>query len=337
LSLGNNTLGVTIQDKPAGDYQVRITAGGLLNVTAISTTLTAVATHTNQFVVGSSTVATGNLLTDTAGGGADVLGSQYTSLSVLSAGAFVVPGYNGVTIAGTYGSLLVHADGSYTYTLNANQPSSVVGKADVFTYELSHPSGVSDTANLTVSLNAASSATTSFARVASVEADTSHDASVAATGSEHLVDGTSGNDVLDGSQGGSLTFEGHAGNDQIVIYDQQFASIDGGTGVDTVKWSGGDADIDLSNLASRINNIEIIDLNTTSKVNLTLSLEDLLSVTDASTDKLLIQGDSHDTVHMTGSWTAGPVQVDNGVQYNVYTPEGDESHHLWVQNGISVV
>jgi hypothetical protein len=31
------------------------------------------------------------------------------------------------------------------------------------------------------------------------------------------------------------------------------------------------------------------------------------------------------------------VQVDNGVQYNVYTPEGDESHHLWVQNGISVV
>ena len=337
LSLGNNTIGVTIQDKPAGDYQVRITAGGLLNVTAISTTLTAVATHTNQFVVGSATVATGNLLTDTAGGGADVLGSPYTSLSVLSAGAFVVPGYNGVTIAGTYGSLLVHADGSYTYTLNADQPGSVIGKTDVFTYELSHPSGATDTASLTVSLNAASSVTSSFARVASVEADTSHDTSVAASGSEHLVDGTSGNDVLDGAQGGHLTFEGHAGNDQIVIYDQQFASIDGGAGVDTVKWNGGDADIDLSNLASRINNIEIIDLNTNSKVNLTLSLEDLLSVTDASTDKLLIQGDSHDTVHMTGSWTAGPVQVDNGVQYNVYTPEGDESHHLWVQNGISVV
>lgn len=338
LSLGNNTLGITIQDKPAGDYQVRVTAGGLLSVASISTSLTAVATHTNQFVVGSATVATGNLLTDTAGGGADVLGSQYTSLSVLSAGAFVVPGYNGVTIAGTYGSLLVHADGSYTYTLNANQPSTVIGKTDVFTYELTHPSGATDTANLTVSLNAASSATTtSFARVASVETDTSHDTSVAASGSEHLVDGTSGNDVLDGAQGGSLTFEGHAGNDQIVIYDQSFASIDGGTGVDTVKWNGGDADIDLSNLASRINNIEIIDLNTTSKVNLTLSLEDLLSVTDASTDKLLIQGDSHDTVHMTGNWTAGPVQVDNGVQYNVYTPEGDESHHLWVQNGINVV
>lgn len=338
LSLGNNTLGVTIQDKPAGDYQVRITAGGLLNVTAISTSLTAVATHTNQFVVGSATVATGNLLTDTAGGGADVLGSQYTSLSVLSAGAFVVPGYNGVTIAGTYGSLLVHADGSYTYTLNANQPSSIVGKEDSFTYQLNHPSGATDTAQLVVDLNDASTVTTtSLARVASVETDTSHDTSVAATGSEHLIDGTSGNDVLDGAQGGSLTFEGHAGNDQIVIYDQQFASIDGGAGVDTVKWNGGDADIDLSNLASRINNIEIIDLNTTSKVNLTLSLEDLLSVTDASTDKLLIQGDSHDTVHMTGSWTAGPVQVDNGVQYNVYTPEGDESHHLWVQNGISVV
>ena len=144
--------------------------------------------------------------------------------------------------------------------------------------------------------------------------------------------------MLDGAQGGALTLQGHEGNDTLVIYDQAFASVDGGAGIDTLKWNGGDADIDLSNLAARINNIEVIDLNQSSKVNLTLSLSDLLSVTDASTDKLLILGDSHDTVHMTGAtWAPGAIQTDNGVQYNVYTAQEDPSHHLWVQSGISVV
>jgi hypothetical protein len=336
LGVGN-TISTVVQGQGPGNYIMRVTSGGVLST--ITPSVTQVSTSTVNFVIGSGTQATGNLFTDTAGGGVDVLGSTYTSLSVLSAGAFVLPGYNGVTIAGLHGSLLVNADGSYVYTPAVGQAIAVTPQTDVFTYQLTHPTGATDTATLTINLNNGASVT-SFARLASLDSTDDSAVHTAASGTEHhTLDGTAGNDTLDGAQGGGLTFQGHEGNDTIVIYDQSFASVDGGTGTDTLKWAGGDADIDLSNLASRINNIEIIDLNHTSKVNLTLSLSDLLSVTDASTDKLLIQGDTHDTVHMTGAtWAAaGPVQVDNGVQYNVYTAQEDPSHHLWVQSGISVV
>lgn len=339
LALGSNTLGVNVPGQTPGTYSVKVTAGGLLQVANFATSVVQTAVSTTNFVVSNATQAAGNLFTDTAGGGADYRGSDFTNLSVLSAGAYVHPGQTGVTIAGLHGSLLVYASGDYVYTPTLGQSGTAVGQTDVFTYQLNHPTGATDTATLTINLNN-STGVTSFARLASLDSTDDGAVHAAALGTEHhTLDGTTGNDTLDGAQGGSLTFQGHEGNDTIVIYDQSFTSVDGGSGTDTLKWSGGDADIDLSNLASRINNIEIIDLNHTSKVNLTLSLSDLLSVTDASTDKLLIQGDSHDTVHMTGAtWAAaGPVQVDNGVQYNVYTAQEDPSHHLWVQSGISVV
>jgi VCBS repeat-containing protein len=335
IAVGSAGLGVRVEDQTAGTYRLTITNGGLGVSSSYTASVRQEATSTNTFVVGSATTATGNLLT---GAGADVVGSPYTSLSVLSAGAFVLPGVNGVSIAGAHGSLLVNADGSYAYTPTLNQSGTAVGQSDVFTYQLNHPTGASDTATLTINLSNAA-APTSFARLASFDSDDASAVHVAAAGSDlHDQQGTSADDVLDGAQGGALTLQGHEGNDTLVIYDQAFASVDGGAGIDTLKWNGGDADIDLSNLAARINNIEVIDLNQSSKVNLTLSLSDLLSVTDASTDKLLILGDSHDTVHMTGAtWAPGAIQTDNGVQYNVYTAQEDPSHHLWVQSGISVV
>ena len=334
VAIGSAGLGVRVEDQTAGTYRLTIVNGGLGVASSYTASVRQEATSTNTFVVGSATTAVGNLL---SGVGADVLGSPYTSLSVLSAGAFVLPGVNGVTIAGAHGSLLVNADGSYAYTPTLNQGSAVVGQTDVFTYQLNHPTGATDTATLTINLNNAATQT-SFARVASLDSTDGSDQALAASSEQDDQQGTSGDDVLEGAQGGSLTLLGQEGNDTIVIYDQSFASVDGGAGTDTLKWNGGDADIDLSDLAARINNIEVIDLNQSSKVNLTLSLSDLLSVTDASTDKLLILGDTQDTVHMTGAtWAPGAMQTDNGVQYNVYTPQEDPSHHLWVQSGISVV
>ncbi|MBF7143924.1 MULTISPECIES: BapA/Bap/LapF family large adhesin [Pseudomonas] len=338
VSLGGGAYGVVVDDQTQGTYQVRLATGGVGVATSINVGLTNVATYTNQFVVSSYTPVAGNLLTDTAGGGVDVLGSPYTLLSVLAAGNFVVPGYNGTAITGTYGTLLVKADGSYTYTLAPGQTDAVVGRQDVFTYELTHPNGTVDTATLTVNLNPAGAAISA----AMLMADTVTapvDGTTLLVNSSHgdTLHGSSGNDTLDGSHGGALTLLGGAGNDTLIIVDQQFTAVDGGPGTDTLLWAGGAANIDLGNLAARVHNIEVIDLNTTAPVNLTLSLADLVSVVSSDTQTLLIKGTAQDSVHITGHWGAEGAHQAAGIEYIQYTPQEDPSHHLWVQSGIQIV
>ncbi|WP_416424031.1 Ig-like domain-containing protein [Pseudomonas sp. App30] len=337
LSLGSNNYGVTFDDQTAGTYQVKVAVTGLGILSTITTSITNAATYTNQNVVSSYTPVTGNLLTDTAGGGADVLGSAYTVLSVLLAGTYVTPGYNGTTLTGTYGSLLVHADGSYVYTLNAGLTDAVIGHTDVFTYELTHPNGTTDVATLTIDLNQAGAVAT-FSALALVSDDSTAATTAAVATTTEVIQGTSGNDTLDAGHGGAVTLNGGAGNDTLIVHDQNFTSVDGGTGTDTLQWAGGDATIDLGNLASRIHNIEIIDLTNTGTVSLTLNLADIIAVTETGADKLIIKGGSNDSVHMTGStWVADASEQSGGVDYTQYTPQEDPSHHLWVQSGVHVV
>ncbi|MFP3926100.1 BapA/Bap/LapF family large adhesin [Pseudomonas sp. W5-36] len=337
-NLGGGNYAARFDDQGPGSYQVKLAAGGVGVASTVNISLTNDATYTNQFVVGSYTPVAGNLLTDTAGGGADVLGSAYTVLNVLAAGSYVTPGYNGTTIVGTYGSLLVQADGRYTYTLTPGQPDAVIGREEVFTYQLKHPNGTTDTATLTIDLEQAGAvATTSFAALSTVASGDDHSATAIATTGADLIQGTAGNDTLDGSHGGAVTLQGGAGNDTLIIADQHFASVDGGTGTDTLLWAGGDATINLGDLQSRIHNIEVLDLNHTSAVALTISLADLVSITSADSNTLIIKGGSGDSVHMTNTWVAGGAQQADGVDYTQYTPQEDPTHHLWVQNGIHVV
>ncbi|WP_426809630.1 BapA/Bap/LapF family large adhesin [Pseudomonas sp. WOUb67] len=330
VSLLGGGAGYTFQDQGPGTYHVKVSAGGIGLLSSITTTVNATATHLDQFVVGSATAATGNLLSD------DNVGSALTVLSVLTAAnTYTIPGYNGVSVAGTYGTLLVHADGSYTYTLNTGLTSAVVGQHDTFTYELTHPNGTTDTATLTINLDNAAGLTT----FTSLQADTGDEAVALASlaAATDVIAGTDGNDHLDGSQGGHITLQGGAGNDTLVVVDQNFASVEGGTGTDTLLWGGGDASIDLGNLAGRVHDIEVIDLNDTSSVALTLNLADVVAITETGTDTLIIKGDDKDSVHMTDNWTLVGNQTADGIDYNQYTAQEDPSHHLWVQNGIHVV
>ncbi|BAW21517.1 BapA/Bap/LapF family large adhesin [Pseudomonas putida] len=330
ISLLGGGAGYTFQNQGAGTYHVRVTAGGIGLLSSITTSLNATTTHLTEFVVSGATAATGNLLSD------DNVGSALTVLSVLTAAnTYTIPGYNGVSVTGTYGTLLVHADGSYTYTLNSGLTSAVVGQHDTFTYELTHPNGTTDTATLTVNLDNAAGLTT----FTSLQADTGDEAVALASlaAATDVIAGTDGNDHLDGSQGGHITLQGGAGNDTLVVVDQNFASVEGGTGTDTLLWGGGDASIDLGNLAGRVHDIEVIDLNDTSSVALTLNLADVVAITETGTDTLIIKGDDKDSVHMTDNWTLVGNQTADGIDYNQYTAQEDPSHHLWVQNGIHVV
>ncbi|MBD1588757.1 BapA/Bap/LapF family large adhesin, partial [Pseudomonas typographi] len=339
LALGGGNYGMTFEDQPSGNYQVRLSGGGISVASSVTASLTNVATYASQLVVHSYTAVTGNLLTDTAGAGADVLGSPFTVLSVLLAGNYVVPGNNGTSIAGTYGTLWVKADGTYSYTLNNGLDSSVVGQQDVFSYELTHPSGATSTATLTVDLTqaATTASISTFATLALADDTAASQAAVAASSQEQVLQGTDGNDTLDGSHGGAVTLQGGAGNDTLIIADQHFTSVDGGSGTDTLLWAGGDATINLSDLAPRIHNIEIFDLNSTTAVKLSLSLADLLAVTEADHGTLQIKGNSQDSVHMSGAWNSDGAAQAEGVEYAQFTPQEDATHHLWVQNGIHVV
>uniref|UniRef100_UPI003905E89D BapA/Bap/LapF family large adhesin n=1 Tax=Pseudomonas putida TaxID=303 RepID=UPI003905E89D len=336
LTLLGGGAGYTFTGQTAGSYQVRVSSSGIGLLSSITTSLNTTTTHLTEFVVSSATVASGNLITDPTG--TDNLGSALTVLSVLTAaGTYTIPGYNGVSVAGTYGTLLVHADGSYTYTLNSGLTSAVIGQHDTFTYELTHPNGTTDTATLTVNLDNAAGLTTFSALVADTSDDSLAVASVAAAASSEVLAGTDGNDHLVGSQGGHITLEGGAGNDILEVVDQNFASVDGGSGTDTLLWGGGDASIDLGTLAERIHNIEVIDLNATSAVALTLNLADVVAITETGTNTLIIKGDDKDSVHMTDNWTLVGNQTADGIDYNQYTAQEDPSHHLWVQNSIHVV
>jgi VCBS repeat-containing protein len=335
IGLGGGAYGATVDDQTPGSYRVTLSVGGVALATSINVGLSNSATYTNQLVVNSYTPVSGNLLTGTAGAGADVLGSSLTVLSVLAAaGTYVQPGYNGTSVTGTYGTLLVRTDGSYTYTLKAGLTNAVIGQKDVFTYQLTHPNGTTDTATLTIDLDQAGA---TRASIASVADEGSSFSTLAASAGDETLNGTDGDDTLDGSQSGAVTLDGGAGDDTLIISDQDFVAVNGGTGTDTLLWAGGDASIDLGNLQDRLSNIEVIDLNDTSAVQLTLSLSDLIAVTEPDQSTLVIKGNEQDSVHMTGQWTAQGTQLADGLEYTQYTPQEDPTHHLWVQNGIHVV
>ena len=203
-----------------------------------------------------------------------------------------------------------------------------MGQVDHFTYKLTSPTGNSDTAELYIRLDspdrglvwddanpgAPAKTATSFAALAVEE----HVAAV-----DHVADTQ---EHATGEHG-----------DHAVVADTGFTHHDNVAGADGLLWEGGDAAINLTALIGKVSGIDTIDLNHVSAVDLTLSLEDLVSITGPEADRLVIQGDDQDSVHLTGNWSSGLTQVDNGLEYVIYTSQEDQNHQLWIQNGINVV
>ncbi len=102
-------------------------------------------------------VATGNVMTDAAPGdvgdtdtnAADTVGADNATLTLVSgAGGSDSTFSEGVlNVNGQFGSLVIDAQGNYTYTVNPNAPG---GGVDVFTYTLTDGDGDTSTATLTI-------------------------------------------------------------------------------------------------------------------------------------------------------------------------------------------
>ncbi len=167
--------------------------------------------------------ANGNLITDDDGAGTDNddgLDSEpdFDNLSVTE--------IDGVTnsntdITGVYGSLDWDTDGSYTYSLN-NDLSVVQSLdegetlTDTFTYTLIDDEGLSDTAELTITINGANDTPTALNLNGGNGKDTlvggeGDDTISGGNGTDEL-SGLAGNDILDGGNGKD-TLNGGEGND----------------------------------------------------------------------------------------------------------------------------
>lgn len=117
---------------------------------------------------------------------------------------------------------------------------------------------------------------------------------------ETFVGGT-GDDTLIG-KGGADSFQGGAGDDRVRVSTVDFSTVDGGSGLDALEVDGPDLALDLTALDNRVRSIERIDLEGHGNNTLTLSVLDVLNLSDDS-NELLVQGDAGDMVIQGSGWT----------------------------------
>ncbi|MBS0454920.1 MAG: VCBS domain-containing protein [Proteobacteria bacterium] len=102
--------------------------------------------------------ATGNVLpNDSDVDGGDAL--HVSAIRTGAEGASGTAGQLGQALAGRYGTLVIHADGSYTYSIDLSNPEVLAAAGmgrvlqDLFTYTVSDRAGATDLAQLTISLD----------------------------------------------------------------------------------------------------------------------------------------------------------------------------------------
>jgi T1SS-143 domain-containing protein len=137
-----------VNDAPiaVADSDAVIEAGGIANGTA------------------GDASATGNVLANDSD--ADIFDTKTVTSIRFGAGAVTaVPDNNGdVLVAGTYGMLTIHADGTYAYALDNNDADTQAlaqnaGVSEVFTYGMKDAHGLTSTASLTIAITGTGDAT----------------------------------------------------------------------------------------------------------------------------------------------------------------------------------
>jgi Ca2+-binding RTX toxin-like protein len=171
-----------------------------------------------------------------------------------------------------------------------------------------------------------------FADSVDVMGTSGNDGLTGTTDDEALIGGL-GNDTLDGA-GGTDALTGAAGDD-VFIFDPLDRHLDGGSGVDTLRFAGAGQVLDLTSIpSSRYENLEVIDLTGTGSNALTLSALDLLQLSDSSND-LYVYGNAGDTVNSVGQgWFANGTSVFGDQTFNDYAI-ADSDAVLHVQLGVT--
>ncbi|MBD3729595.1 MAG: lysis protein, partial [Sphingomonadales bacterium] len=168
---GTLTYDFTLADNTSGDnttvsFDVTVTDTdgdsdtATVTITIVDDAPVAVA-DTDSVTEDGPLVAAGNVITDAEANGdngGDTPGADGASVSAVSFGA--AAGTVGVALAGTYGTLTLNADGSYTYTLDNTNPlvqglDSTESLTEQFGYVLTDGDGDSSATTLTITINGA--------------------------------------------------------------------------------------------------------------------------------------------------------------------------------------
>ena len=158
-------------------------------------------------------------------------------------------------------------------------------------------------------------------------------------GVDQLIGGA-GNDILVGN-GGEDVLRGGAGDDVLAISDENFASIDGGLGTDTLRLDTA-MTLNLADIPNnRLDSIEIIDLNGMGST-LILATDDILNIVGSSArNTLQIDGGSTDTLHIGAPFANTGTQNIGGTAYQIYQAADslglDDSVSLLVHPDVEVV
>jgi hypothetical protein len=104
----------------------------------------------------------------------------------------------------------------------------------------------------------------------------------------------------------------------VLIFDpaDDMSNLDGGTGIDTLRFAGGGRSLDLT-VASPAG-IETIDLTGAGENGLTLDAAALIALS-SETDTLRVDGNAGDAVHAGGGWLYGGNIASGGHSYARYT------------------
>ena len=164
------------------------------------------------------------------------------------------------------------------------------------------------------------------AGTATTSTDTNQLTSIENVRGTHFADvmtGDGGDNELHGLRSDDVIVGG-AGDDLIHFDTEDVTSVDGGVGTDTLRANDAnvrneDLDIDLTQIADSVfTNFETVDLTADGPNNLTLSLGDLLAITDSS-NTLTVTGNANDTVATADSGWASQGTVDvGGVFFDSY-------------------
>ncbi|MGP9572775.1 BapA/Bap/LapF family large adhesin [Halomonas sp. AOP5-CZ2-32] len=154
LGIFGSSAQVEASELEAGEYRV---VYGSTNVLAAGSTINWAVEVTDTSLTDFSGLPgdpiSGNVITDPSfvEGEQDQLGiDDLAGLNILVDGVFVDAG-TGTVVEGEHGQLTIDADGNYTYEPNGDAES--VGQVEVFEYQLVHPDGTTDTANLYIRID----------------------------------------------------------------------------------------------------------------------------------------------------------------------------------------
>ena len=222
---------------------------------------------------------------------------------------------NGTTIDG----LTPNDDGSYTIEVDENGEASVTLVSDT---ELSNTELNSIEAEVTsTEIDSGTTHTTMTSTDLDESSDIGND--TYDISDDNTIDAGDGNDVFELDADDLAT-----GDDSsfLVFSNGGSLDLDGGDGLDTLAVDG-DMSIDLSILDDNISNIETIDLGDGSQNITSLSVDDVLEITDDN-NMFRIDGDASDHIDLNtqgddAEWTLGDFKTDSetGVTYQEVTGE----------------